>query len=63
MNVDGIHPAIAILADLEAITGELAEHHADDRTAHVFAWIRRQAEAARTHLGTYVEGEAHGTRC
>jgi hypothetical protein len=58
MNLDSIYSAVATLADLEAIAGELAEHHADDRTAYVFGWIARQAGTARTSLASCVEGGA-----
>jgi hypothetical protein len=56
MNLDGIYSAIGILADLEAVAGELAEHHADDRTAHVFGWLARESQKARTCLALHVEG-------
>ena len=55
MNIDSVYSAVAILADLGAVAGELAEHHTDDRTAHVFGWIARQAETARTSLASCVE--------
>jgi hypothetical protein len=60
MNFDGIYSAIRVLADIEAIAGELAEHHTDDRTAHVFGWLARESKKAQTHLASCAEGVRHG---
>jgi len=59
MNLDGICSAIRILADIEAIAEELAENHTDDRTSHVFGWLARESEKARTHLASCAEGVAN----
>jgi len=59
MNYDHIYSAIRILADIEAIAGELAEHHTEDRTAHVFGWLARESEKARAHLASCAKGVAN----
>ncbi len=53
--IDQIYSAVATLADVAAVAGELAEHHANDNTARVFGWLCREADRARESLALYAE--------
>ena len=57
---DHIYSAVATLADVAAVAGELAEYHSSDRSARVFAWICREADRARENLALYAEGAREG---
>ncbi len=57
---DHIYSAVATLADVAAVAGELAEHHADDGTARVFGWLCREADKARESLALCAENMRGG---
>ena len=58
--IDHIYSAVSALADIAAVTGELAEHHANDNTARVFGWLCREADKARECLALYAENMRGG---
>ena len=58
--IDHIYAAVSTLADVAAVAGELAEHHADDGTARVFGWLGREADKARECLALYAENMREG---